>query len=268
MLVALAPTGLGTDGDEDVEHLAHGDRCGELAGQPARAGSPRRAASSVDRARSSVYSHSSARVRSVSRVGPVEVDLVVPRDRQRSGHLAPAVVEGQARRGHQPEPTAASATSSSGAWSASRRVCRAARAHPVRTTSVTGRRASSGTSADGTAIPGWAADGRPEAQHARGPRSTSPMLAALASEHRRQLLPDHDVDLLDACPAAASAWATSAVRPITRADRRVDSSCATARRKKSTRPASEQGREGGDGELAGRGRRCGRPAPGRSRAAR
>ena len=109
---------------------------------------------------------------------------------------------------------------------------------PVRTTSVTGRRWSKGTSAEGMTIPGCAPTDRPSRSTFRS-RSIRPTLAALASSTAGSCS-WITRSTSSTVPAAASAWATSAVRPITRADRRVDSSWARARRKKSTSPATNR----------------------------
>ncbi len=178
----------------------------------------------------------------------------------------PATWPRRSSRGRQAVATrparSASATSSSGACSRQSSRVRSRTGSPVRTTSVTGRRWSKGTSAEGMTIPGCAPTDRPSRSTFRS-RSIRPTLAALASSTAGSCS-WITRSTSSTVPAAARAWATSAVRPITRADRRVASSWARARRKKRTSPATNRMANAATDELAGPDRRRDRPAPPRS----
>ena len=248
-------------GDEDVEHLAHGRRGGELCRQPRELGGlarglvrrpgPGRACTRTARRACAGCRASGRRSR--------------PRGPRRS-RAFPRPGRGDPRGAGRRWPPARPARP--------RRRARRARASrqssrvrsrtgsPVRTTSVTGRRWSNGTSAEGMTIPGCAPTDRPSRSTFRS-RSIRPTLAALASSTAGSCA-WITRSTSSTVPAAASAWATSAVRPITRADRRVDVVVGPRPAEEEHEPGHQQDGERGDRRAPGRDRRRDRPAPPRS----
>ena len=94
--MAVAPIGLAASATS-VEHLAHRRRGGELGRQPRELGGLARRVSVDPGPVERVLAQLGERAQGVAR-RCVEVDLVVPRDRQRRRDLAVPIVEGEARR--------------------------------------------------------------------------------------------------------------------------------------------------------------------------